>query len=365
MAIGSLSLPRVASDGSDRHALGRRLVLAGWSMLALAALVSVSIGPTGLTLSSLPRALSAAFSGSETPADVHARLVLLEVRLPRMILAAFVGASLAVAGAMMQGLFRNPLADPALIGVSSGAALAAVATIALGGTFAGPLVEALGAWALPVAAFFGGFATTMALMLIARRHGTTAIATLLLAGIALGAIAGALTGLLAYVSDDRELRDLTLWSMGSLAGASWQKVLGIAPFALVLILTIPRLVRALNGLLLGEAEAFYLGIEVEKAKLRIVTLTAAAVGAAVAVSGTIGFVGIVVPHLVRLIAGPDHRIVLPASALLGAVLVVVADVAARMIVAPAELPIGIIMAVIGAPVFLHLVIRRGGALSAP
>lgn len=263
------------------------------------------------------------------------------------------------------GLFRNPLADPGLIGVSSGAALAAVATIALGSSFAGPWVRVLGVWALPLAAFLGGFVTTMALMLIARRHGTTAIATLLLAGIALGALAGALTGLLAYVTDDRELRDLTLWSMGSLAGASWQKVLGIAPFALLLLLTIPRLVRALNGLLLGEAEAFYLGVEVEGAKLRVVTLAAAAVGAAVAVAGTIGFVGIVVPHLVRLIAGPDHRVVLPASALLGAVLVVVADVAARMIVAPAELPVGIIMAVIGAPVFLHLVIRRGGLLSAP
>ncbi len=364
MAIESLSLPHAASASSDRHALGWRLLIAGGLVLVLAALVSLSVGPTGLTLSDLPRALFAAYSGSGAPADVHARLVLLEVRLPRTILAAFVGASLAVAGAMMQGLFRNPLADPGLIGVSSGAALAAVATIALGSSFAGPWVRALGILALPAAAFFGGFVTTIVLMLIgAARH--QAISTLLLAGIALGAIAGALTGLLAYVTDDRELRDLTLWSMGSLAGASWQKVLAITPFALVLLLMTPRLIRALNGLLLGEAEAFYLGIEVESAKLRIVTLTAAAVGAAVAVAGTIGFVGIVVPHLVRLIAGPDHRIVLPASALLGAVLVVVADVAARMIVAPAELPIGIIMAVIGAPVFLHLVIRRGGALSAP
>lgn len=365
MAMGSLVLPNMAAERGDRAAAGRRLILAGWAALVLVALVSVAVGPTGLTLSSLPRAVSAVLAGADTPADVHARLVLLEVRLPRTVLAAFVGASLAVAGAMMQGLFRNPLADPGLIGVSSGAALAAVATIALGSSFAAPWVRVLGVWALPVAAFLGGFVTTMMLMVIARRHGTTAIATLLLAGIALGALAGALTGLLAYMTDDRELRDLTLWSMGSLAGASWQKVLGIVPFALVLLLAIPRLIRALNGLLLGEAEAFHLGIEVERAKLRIVTLTAAAVGAAVAVAGTIGFVGIVVPHLVRLIAGPDHRVVLPASALLGAVLVVVADIAARMIVAPAELPIGIIMAVIGAPVFLHLVIRRGGALSAP
>ncbi len=331
-------------------------------MLAVVAFASLTVGPTGMTLSSLPRALSAAFSGSEAPADVHARLVLLEVRLPRTILACFVGAALAVAGALMQGLFRNPLADPGLVGVSAGAALAAVATIALGSTLAAPWVRAFGIWALPLAAFAGGFGTTMILMLIARRQGSTAIATLLLAGIALGAIAGALTGLLAYVSDDRELRDLTLWSMGSLAGASWQKVLGIAPFALVLALMLPHLVRALNGLLLGEAEAFHLGIDVERAKFRIVVLTAAAVGAAVAAAGAIGFVGIVVPHLIRLIAGPDHRILLPASALIGAVLVVMADIVARMIVAPAELPIGIILAAIGAPVFLHLVIRRGSGL---
>src|SRR5690606_2863489 len=272
MAIESLSLPHAASASSDRHALGWRLLIAGGLVLVIAGRVSVSVGPPGLTLSDRPRALLAAYSGSGAPADVHARLVLLEVRLPRTILAAFVGASLAVAGAMMQGLFRNPLADPGLIGVSSGAALAAVATIALGSSFAGPWVRALGIWALPAAAFFGGFVTTMVLMLIARRHGTTAIATLLLAGIALGAIAGALTGLLAYVTDDRELRDLTLWSMGSLAGASWQKVMGITPFALILFVMIPRFIRALNGMLLGEAEAFYLGIEVERAKFWIVVL---------------------------------------------------------------------------------------------
>lgn len=365
MTIASLSLLHVERDSTGRHALGRKLVLSGWAMLILVSIASITIGPTGLSFSSVPRAVSAAIFGSDVPADVHARLVLLEVRLPRTLLAAFVGASLAVAGAMMQGLFRNPLADPGLIGVSSGAALAAVATIALGSSIAAPWVGTLGIWALPVSAFLGSFVVTAILMLIARKHGTTAIATLLLAGIALSAIAAALTGLLAYLSDDRELRDLTLWTLGSLAGASWQKVLGVAPFALALILFLPRMVRVLNGLLLGEAEAFHLGIDVERAKSRIVVLTAAAVGAAVAVAGLIGFVGIVVPHLVRLIAGPDHRILLPASALIGAVLVVVADIAARMIVTPAELPIGIIMAIIGAPVFLHLVIRRGGTLSSP
>jgi iron complex transport system permease protein len=185
------------------------------------------------------------------------------------------------------------------------------------------------------------------------------IGTLLLAGIAIAALAGALSGLIDYVSDDRELRDLTLWTLGSLAGASWPKVIAITPFAILIAIAIPRLTRGLNGFLLGEAEAFHLGINVEATKRFVIVTTAACVGAAVAVAGVIGFIGIVVPHFVRLIAGPDHRIVLPASALAGGTLMIAADILARMMVRPAELPIGIVMAVIGAPIFLHLVLKRG------
>jgi iron complex transport system permease protein len=331
-------------------------------LLLIAVIVSVAVGPTGMSLNYLPRAISTAIWGGTSVADEQARLVLIDVRLPRTLLAAFVGGALAVAGALMQGLFRNPLADPGLIGVSAGAALGAVTTIAFAGSFAAPWVMVFGLYALPAAAFLGGLATTVILLMVARRHGTTAVSTLLLAGIAVGAVSGAVMGLIAYVSNDRELRDITLWTLGSLTGASWKKVAGVIPFAILIAVMLPGLVRALNGLLLGEAEAFHLGINLERAKVKIVLLTAAAVGAAVAVAGMIGFVGIVVPHVVRLIAGPDHRIVLPASALLGAVLVIFADIVARIIVSPAELPIGIILAIIGAPVFLHLVIRRGGAL---
>ena len=352
-----------AQLGTSRESVARRLIYVSAAVLVVVFTASLTIGPTGLTLSSLPRALSAALFGAQSAEDMQARLVLLEVRLPRTLLAAFVGAALATSGALMQGLFRNPLADPGLIGVSSGAALAAVVMIAFSGGFAAPLVWLFGIYALPLAAFAGGLSTTLILMLVARKHGTTAVGTLLLAGIALAAIAGALSGLVAYVSDDRQLRDLTLWTMGSLGGSSWSKVLGVLPFAVVLALMLPGMVRALNGLLLGEAEAFHLGIDLERAKIRIVLLTAAAVGAAVAVAGIIGFVGIVVPHLVRLIAGPDHRVVLPGSALIGAALVIVADIVARVIVSPAELPIGIIMAIVGAPVFLHLVVKRGQAMS--
>lgn len=341
---------------------GRWVLPVAGVALVIVAITSLAVGPTGITLSSLPRALMAGIGGDITdPLLRREHLVLFGIRLPRMLLGAFVGSALAVAGAMMQGLFRNPLADPGLIGVSSGAALAAVATIALGATPALAWMRVFGFYALPVAAFAGGLVTSLVLVWIANRGGTLSVATLLLSGVAIAAIAGALTGLMAYVSDDRELRDLTLWSMGSLAGSSWIKVTAILPFVAVLAIVTPSLARALNGFLLGEAEAYHLGIAVERVKLVIVVTTAAAVGAAVAVAGIVGFVGLVVPHFVRLLTGPDHRMVLPVSAVLGAALVVGADVVARIIVAPAELPLGIVMAVIGGPVFLHLVLSRGVA----
>jgi iron complex transport system permease protein len=330
--------------------------------LALAMLLSLSVGATGVSLAALPRVLAALVTGASDPATAREQLVLFEIRLPRLLLGAFVGSALALSGAMMQGMFRNPLADPGLIGVSSGAMLAAVVTVAAGNALALPLARELGPFLLPLAAFGGGVLATAALVAVAARHGQIAVGTLLLAGIALGALAGSLTGLIAAASDDRELRDITLWMLGSLSGASWPKALAVAPFALGLALVAPRLVRGLNGLVLGEAEAFHLGIDVNRMKRTVIVATAAATGAAVAVSGIVGFVGIIVPHLVRLVAGPDHRVVLPASALLGAALVLSADVLARMLVRPAELPLGVVTALLGAPLFLHLVRRWVGSV---
>jgi iron complex transport system permease protein len=349
----------VAPAASLPKQRGRWMLPVAGVALIIVAIASLAIGPTGISLDSLPRVVMARFSDVSDPSLRREQLVLFGIRLPRMLLGAFVGGALALAGAMMQGLFRNPLADPGLIGVSSGAALAAVATIALGATPALAWMKIFGFYALPVAAFFGGLVSSLALMWIANRRGAMSVATLLLAGVAIAAIAGALTGLIAYVSDDRELRDLTLWSMGSLAGSSWTKVIAVLPFAIVLAMIAPTLTRALNGFLLGEAEAYHLGIAVESVKRVIVVTTAAAVGAAVAVAGIVGFVGLVVPHIARLLTGPDHRTVLPLSVVLGAALVVGADVVARILVAPAELPLGIVMAVVGGPVFLHLVLSRG------
>jgi iron complex transport system permease protein len=329
--------------------------------LATAVLLALAVGPTGISLAALPRVVATFLTGDSDGAIAREKLVLFDIRLPRMLLGMFVGAALALAGVLMQGLFRNPLADPGLIGVSSGSALAAVATIGLGNGVLAVMIKPLGVYVLPFAAFLGGAAATSVLVALANRHGQLLTATLLLAGIGVGALASALTGLISFASDDRELRDLTLWMLGSLSGASWPKVVSVIPFAVLLAAVCPRLVRALNGLLLGEVEAFHMGIDVERSKRMIVVATAGAVGAAVAVAGVIGFVGIVVPHVARLLGGPNHRSVLPVSALLGATLVLLGDVIARMVIRPAELPLGVVMALIGAPLFLHLVIRRGVA----
>jgi iron complex transport system permease protein len=328
--------------------------------MVIASLASLAVGPTGVSLDALPAALRG-LAADAAPADARARLILLEVRLPRTLVAMFVGASLATAGAMMQGLFRNPLADPGLIGVSAGAALAAVTVIAFGNVWMTGFTRTFGAFALPIAAMAGGLGTTFMLVTLASRSGTLAVGTLLLCGLAVSAFAFALIGLVSYASDDRELRDLTLWTLGSLSGSSWPKVLGIVPFVLLLLIVVPTLIRALNGLLLGESEAFHLGVAVERSKWLLVLATAAAVGASVAVAGLISFVGVIVPHMVRTFYGSDHRYVLPASAVGGATLLLLADIVARMLVRPAELPIGIVLAVLGAPIFLHLVLRRGAS----
>ena len=287
-------------------------------------------------------------------------MVLLAIRLPRAVLALLAGAALAVAGAALQGLFRNPLADPGLIGVSTGSALAAGAAIVFGGALLGVLPVWLSAAILPLAAFLGGLITTLVVYRIASRDGRTEVATMLLAGIALNALAGAGLGLLVFVSDDQQLRDLQFWLLGGLGGITWNSLLSAAPLILAPTLLLALFSRQLNALLLGETEATHLGFDVERTKRWIIVLAALAVGASVALTGVIGFIGLVVPHLVRLMIGPDHRTLLPASILLGAALLLLADLVARTIVLPAELPVGILTSCIGGPFFLWLLIRRRG-----
>ncbi len=284
--------------------------------------------------------------------------VLTHIRAPRVLLGILVGASLAISGAAMQGLFRNPLADPALIGVSSGAALAAVTVIVLGNVIFGEMSGLSIIFTLPVAAFIGGVLTALLVYRFATINGTTDVATMLLAGIAITAIAGAGLGVLTFLADDAQLRTLTFWTMGSLGGVTWLQLLVATPFLLLPVLFLPMYAPLLNAMLLGEAEAGHLGFNIQRLKLKLIILVAMTVGAAVSLTGVIGFVGLMVPHLIRIAVGPDHRFLLPASALLGAIILLLADLLARTIVTPAELPIGIITAILGGPFFLWLLKRR-------
>ncbi|WP_102225371.1 FecCD family ABC transporter permease [Acidimangrovimonas sediminis] len=348
--------PRPAAG--DRRDRARLALIALACGLVLVALLALGTGPLGL---SPWRVLEVLRAGPQASVSADS-LVIWQIRLPRLLLGLAVGAGLATSGALMQGLFRNPLADPGLIGVSAGAALAAIATIVLG-TAVLSLPEALlQIYALPLAAFGGALVNTLLLYAIATRRGQTSVATLLLGGIAIGAAAGALSGLLIYKANDTQLRDFTFWSMGGLGGATWgtMAVCGLATLSVVV--AAPFFARGMNAVTLGEAQAYHLGVDVQRLKRRVIVLVALSTGAAVAASGMIGFVGLVVPHLLRLVIGPDHRGLLPASALLGALLLVLADMVARSVVAPAELPIGIVTAAVGAPFFLWLLLRRRGGI---
>lgn len=284
--------------------------------------------------------------------------VLLAIRLPRILLGLTIGASLAVAGAVLQSLFRNPLADPALIGVSSGAALTVSMTIVFGETIAISALALNKPYFLPFAAFIGGLIATSFIYRIGRRKDGSNVATMLLAGIAINAFCFAGIGLMSFLATDAQLRNITFWNLGSLGGATWSAISVSVPLILVSLFLLLRLSRSLNVILLGEAEARHLGVNTERLKWQAICLVALAVGASVAIAGTIGFVGLVVPHLLRLVIGADHRYLLVNSALLGANLLLVADLFSRTILSPAELPIGIVTALIGAPFFIWLLLKN-------
>lgn len=344
MVALSLSLTR-------RRLPGPTLTFALACLLFAASLLSLTSGAAGLGVGDL---LGAVWGKG---LDLRDRVVLFDIRLPRLVLGAAVGAALAVSGVLLQGLFRNPLADPGIVGVSSGAGLGAVLAIVLGGLLPTTLTATVGPALVPLAAGLGGWGTTLLLYRVSTSGQRTNVALMLLAGIALAALAGAATGVLTYLADDQQLRDLTFWSMGSLAGGTWAKLAAALPLMAPALLAAPHLARGLNLLSLGEAQAAHMGTDVQRLKRMTILTAAAATGAAVAVSGGIGFVGIVVPHLLRQAQGPDHRQLIPNAALLGAALLVLADLVSRTIVTPAELPIGILTALIGAPVFLWMLVQ--------
>ncbi|MBX7218292.1 MAG: iron ABC transporter permease [Candidatus Kapabacteria bacterium] len=357
----SIAIPTRRASGrvQGRLATPRVLTIGLVALLAVAVIASVGIGAVGISpaqvIAILLRQLGIDL-GVNFGVDQSG--VLLGVRLPRVLLGVLVGSALGGAGAAMQGLFRNPLADPGLIGVSSGAALGAVLCIVLGHAIFPTLLDQFGMYALPIAAFVGGLLATVVVYQISARGGIRSVGSMLLAGIAVNALAGAAIGLCTYVATDAQLRNLTFWSLGSLAGGTWQTLAAVAPPVLLALLLLPRFARQLNMLALGEGEAAHLGVSINLLKWRVTGLCALAVGAAVSMAGLIGFIPLIAPHLVRLTIGPDHRHLIPCSTLLGAGLLVAADLCSRTVVAPAELPIGIITAIVGAPFFLWLLMRE-------
>ena len=338
---------------------GPAAILAALAVVVATAFVAaLALGPVAIAPAEIFAALAHRLGLIDPTEPLPAEQILIAIRLPRAILALAVGGALGAAGAAMQGLFRNPLADPGLIGVSSGAALAAVMAIVLAGGAMERLAPGLRPWLLPVAAFAGGLGATLAVLRLASGHGRASVATLLLAGVAINALCGAVIGLLTFLADDVQLRAFVFWTMGSLGGASWRTVLPVLPLVVLPAILLCRYARRLDAFALGEREASHLGLDVERLKWRLSLLVAVMTGAAVAVCGVIGFVGLVVPHLLRLAFGPGHRLLLPGSALLGGALLAVADIVARLAVAPAELPIGVVTSLIGGPFFLWLLLRQ-------
>ncbi|EJB8586169.1 iron ABC transporter permease [Vibrio parahaemolyticus] len=326
--------------------------------LAFIAIASITVGPMNISFTDSLRGLI----GAHSELAPHIQLVINEIRLPRTILCMFIGAILAICGVVMQGLFRNPLAEPGIIGVSAGAALGGAFAIVVFAEFSQNHPQLMNLAALPLFAFLGGALTTVLVYWLGTNKFGTSVTIMLLAGVAISALSGAAIGFLNFSADDQMLRDLTLWSMGSLAGANWAGI-GLASVTLtVLLFWFNKKAMPLNALLLGESEARHLGVPVQKLKRQLILLSAVGVGVTVSICGAIGFIGLVIPHLGRMLAGPDHRTLLPISALLGALLLTCADMIARVLLAPAELPVGIVTALIGAPFFIYLLFQQRGKI---
>lgn len=310
--------------------------------LVLAALAATAHGAVAIPLRELPSLLW----GAPTPENALWRNVLIDIRLPRVLFAMVTGAGLAISGAAMQALFRNPLAEPGLIGISAGGALGAVAAIVL---FSG------GFWVTAPMAFVGSLLATLCAYAVGRR--VPGVAGLLLAGVAITAMAFSLIGVLTFIATDTQLRDLTFWNMGSLGGANWKLLAFLGPWVLLVSAWLVSQWRVMNALLLGEREAQHLGYALKRVRAKLVLASALIVGPLVAATGTIVFVGLVVPHLVRITLGANHRWLLPATVIAGALALVLADWAARTVVVPAELPIGLVTGLVGGPFFLWLLAR--------
>ena len=332
-----------------RLAIGSLLLLA---LVAATALLSMTMGPVSIPVGHIAGIVLAPFGADLSDFTRTEQLVIEQIRLPRILVGGLVGMALGVAGATMQGLFRNPMADPGIIGVSAGGAVGAVLAIALG-------LNSLFFLALPSFAFVGAIAAALLVYGIAAVGGRFSMATLLLAGVAVSAFLGAvISAVIVLVPDNESLREILFWLAGGLDSRSWEHVRVSAPLILGGVVVAVLLSRDLNLLMLGDDEARSMGVRVAPVRLTLLGAAALVTGAAVAVSGTIAFVGLVTPHILRLLLGPDHRVLIPTSALGGAVFVIAADTLARTVIQPAEFRVGILTALVGAPFFILLLIKN-------
>ena len=323
----------------------RHLLLTFLISLIVSALLAVTIGSFKISV----------FDILLGKLDELGSTILYTIRMPRVMLAAFVGASLAISGACLQGLFRNPLADPGLIGVSAGAALGAAFAIVFSSRFIS--LDFLDPYLIPFSAIIGSASVIIILFFITKGFGYDGVTYMLLAGIAVNAIAGVGIGVLTYISDDSELRSLTFWTMGSFGGVTWPLIMPAIVVILFSIVWIIGLSRKLDLIQLGDVEASRLGINIKKVRFGVIISSAVVVGISVALSGMIGFVGLVVPHLVRILGGVNHLYVLIGSAIFGSILMVISDMMCRVIISPAELPVGLITSGLGSPFFLWLIFK--------
>ena len=342
-----------------RRVSAQGLTILLWVSLPVAVMLGLNAGTVNIPIDVIIQQ-SANLLLQSSSTDIHTNqinTILFDIRLSRICLAFLIGAILAISGAVMQGLFRNPLAAPSLIGVSSGASVGASIVIVLAGTWL-QNNALLGLSVVAVGAFVGSFLITLLVFRLSTSTLGTSVTTMLLAGIAISALAGAVNSLLSYFADNEMLRQISIWQMGNLSTANWARVSVVAVVAVFVLVLFPRESKSLNALLLGESEARHLGIDVQRVKKKLILLTTLGIGTAVAVAGMIGFVGLIVPHMVRLLIGPDHRWLLPVSALAGGILLLIADTLARVIIAPVELPTGILTAILGAPFFIMLPIQH-------
>ncbi len=348
MALAALSL---------RH-FKNSFILSGMStLLVIIFFVSLSIGQVVIPVKDIVFILlnKTGLFGTFSVNEVF-DTVLWSIRLPRLVMTVLIGAALAISGAVLQGLFRNPLVEPGLIGVSSGSALGMVIFIVFGSSWIS-LNTGVGNFMVPLISFGGGLAATLLVMKISEQVGKTNIAVLILGGVAVNALAAALIGFAIFYADENQLRTFTFWTLGDLGGASWEKLWIAAPILMLTSAWLLTYSNELNAIAVGESEAFHMGVNVEQVKIFIIILCALAVGVSVSLSGVIGFVGLVVPHLIRVTFHSDNRLVLPASIIGGPILLIIADLLSRTVVAPAELPIGVVTGLIGAPVFILLLVR--------